>query len=244
MHCDTGGIPVSGSDAGTMPAPIYTPPPPNREDQSVDRTHARFCRRRQGCGYHTEPRPRTHLISRGMTTRQRALTSISTEGFDLHVLRGLYDREARRRTSDESHRIVSVVRFRSCHAVRVLAAPLNAADRGSNRTPALMQGMSVRRLTPTECERLQGFPDGYTLVPLPGQACRRRASLQGPWKLDGRSRHGVDRGADSNDGGDTAATSDNSLSWLASGRWPVGAIITPRHHARSTACHVWGTCSE
>jgi DNA (cytosine-5)-methyltransferase 1 len=25
--------------------------------------------------------------------------------------------------------------------------------------------MSVRRLTPTECERLQGFPDDYTLIP-------------------------------------------------------------------------------
>jgi len=24
--------------------------------------------------------------------------------------------------------------------------------------------MAVRRLTPTECERLQGFPDGYTDV--------------------------------------------------------------------------------
>jgi site-specific DNA-cytosine methylase len=25
-----------------------------------------------------------------------------------------------------------------------------------------MQDMQVRRLTPTECERLQGFPDNYT----------------------------------------------------------------------------------
>jgi len=25
--------------------------------------------------------------------------------------------------------------------------------------------MAVRRLTPTECERLQGFPDGYTMIP-------------------------------------------------------------------------------
>jgi site-specific DNA-cytosine methylase len=25
--------------------------------------------------------------------------------------------------------------------------------------------MQVRRLTPTECERLQGFPDGYTAIP-------------------------------------------------------------------------------
>jgi site-specific DNA-cytosine methylase len=39
---------------------------------------------------------------------------------------------------------------------------LTAADSGSNRTPALMQGMAVRRLLPVECERLQGFPDHYT----------------------------------------------------------------------------------
>jgi DNA (cytosine-5)-methyltransferase 1 len=30
-------------------------------------------------------------------------------------------------------------------------------------------GMQVRRLTPTECERLQGFPDGYTQVPHRGK---------------------------------------------------------------------------
>jgi len=32
-----------------------------------------------------------------------------------------------------------------------------------------MAGMQVRRLTPTECERLQGFPDGYTQVPYRGK---------------------------------------------------------------------------
>jgi DNA (cytosine-5)-methyltransferase 1 len=31
--------------------------------------------------------------------------------------------------------------------------------------PAALIGMSVRRLTPVECERLQGFPDGYTSIP-------------------------------------------------------------------------------
>jgi site-specific DNA-cytosine methylase len=30
--------------------------------------------------------------------------------------------------------------------------------------PAVRQGMAVRRLTPLECERLQGFPDGWTDV--------------------------------------------------------------------------------
>jgi len=42
---------------------------------------------------------------------------------------------------------------------------LSAAESGSNRTPTLLQGWAVRRLTPTECERLQGFPDGYTNIP-------------------------------------------------------------------------------
>jgi site-specific DNA-cytosine methylase len=32
----------------------------------------------------------------------------------------------------------------------------------ANHSHAVAHGMAVRRLTPTECERLQGFPDGWT----------------------------------------------------------------------------------
>jgi DNA (cytosine-5)-methyltransferase 1 len=32
--------------------------------------------------------------------------------------------------------------------------------------PAAVFKSQVRRLTPRECERLQGFPDDYTLLPL------------------------------------------------------------------------------
>ena len=35
--------------------------------------------------------------------------------------------------------------------------------------PSLITAMQVRRLTPTECERLQGFPDNYTAVPHRGK---------------------------------------------------------------------------
>jgi DNA (cytosine-5)-methyltransferase 1 len=35
--------------------------------------------------------------------------------------------------------------------------------------PQTISGMRVRRLTPRECERLQGFPDDYTLVPNRGK---------------------------------------------------------------------------
>lgn len=39
---------------------------------------------------------------------------------------------------------------------------LNAFDTGDTRTVVAVLGPSVRRLTPTECERLQGFPDEWT----------------------------------------------------------------------------------
>jgi DNA (cytosine-5)-methyltransferase 1 len=35
--------------------------------------------------------------------------------------------------------------------------------------PTVMQAMTVRRLTPRECERLQGFPDDWTLIPYRGK---------------------------------------------------------------------------
>ncbi|UXN70921.1 DNA cytosine methyltransferase [Devosia neptuniae] len=43
-------------------------------------------------------------------------------------------------------------------------------DKSKSDGVAMYQGSSaVRRLTPTECERLQGFPDGYTDIPWRGK---------------------------------------------------------------------------
>jgi len=44
-------------------------------------------------------------------------------------------------------------------------APTLPASDGGNRTPTLLQHMAVRRLTPIECEVLQGFPKNYTNIP-------------------------------------------------------------------------------
>lgn len=46
---------------------------------------------------------------------------------------------------------------------------------GGHYQPKLMSGMSVRRLTPRECERLQGFPDDYTAIPGAKDGPRYRA---------------------------------------------------------------------
>ncbi|MBU4683288.1 Dam family site-specific DNA-(adenine-N6)-methyltransferase [Cedecea davisae] len=41
---------------------------------------------------------------------------------------------------------------------------LTSASSGTNLAPAVIQSLAVRRLTPRECERLQGFPDDHTLI--------------------------------------------------------------------------------
>jgi DNA (cytosine-5)-methyltransferase 1 len=52
---------------------------------------------------------------------------------------------------------------------------LNAFDIGDTRATTLILEKIVRRLTPTECERLQGFPDGWT----EGQADSNRYKQMG-----------------------------------------------------------------
>ena len=53
-------------------------------------------------------------------------------------------------------------------------ANLRATSGGSSRS-YIAQPWAVRRLTPRECERLQGFPDDYTLIPY-----RRGMAADGP----------------------------------------------------------------
>jgi DNA (cytosine-5)-methyltransferase 1 len=58
------------------------------------------------------------------------------------------------------------------HDIHVTDAHVSKTIDASGSNPSMHQGgaaivqtMAVRRLTPTECERLQGFPDGYTNIP-------------------------------------------------------------------------------
>jgi hypothetical protein len=44
-----------------------------------------------------------------------------------------------------------------------------ASQPGMKQTSYIRQSHEVRRLTPTECERLQGFPDDHTLIPWRGK---------------------------------------------------------------------------
>lgn len=62
---------------------------------------------------------------------------------------------------------------RSLGASSELSPTLGSAESGTQLAPALLHNMAVRRLTPRECERLQGFPDDWTLIPWRGKAAEQ-----------------------------------------------------------------------
>lgn len=76
--------------------------------------------------------------------------------------------------------------FEECDTARPLTT---SADR-SRAAPLAMQAMAVRRLMPVECERLQGFPDGYTEVATTMVTHRRSCPDSGTKEV---VPHGTDR---------------------------------------------------
>ena len=58
-------------------------------------------------------------------------------------------------------------------------ANLRVDDNGGNNENLVMKKKIVRRLTPIECERLQGFPDGWTNI--------KKSSDSGRYKALGNS---------------------------------------------------------
>ena len=55
------------------------------------------------------------------------------------------------------------------HESGIMSTLPGGTNNNASHYTTTVQAMQVRRLTPTECERLQGFPDGYTLVPHRGK---------------------------------------------------------------------------
>ncbi len=63
----------------------------------------------------------------------------------------------------------------------------SASNYGSRWHNGVMQDMQVRRMTPLECERLQGFPDGHTNVPHRGKPAAdgpRYKALGNSWAIN------------------------------------------------------------
>ena len=68
-------------------------------------------------------------------------------------------------TSDNIARIITPTNRRTEYKTSETCNTLTSHYRGSpdgDGRPGVLEDMKIRRLTPTECERLQGFPDGWT----------------------------------------------------------------------------------
>jgi DNA (cytosine-5)-methyltransferase 1 len=74
-------------------------------------------------------------------------------------------------TSEDRTRAAPIVTFDvrgglAPHGAAYETATVSTLRSSDHKEPQLVRrGTVVRRLTPTECERLQGFPDGYTNIP-------------------------------------------------------------------------------
>lgn len=71
-------------------------------------------------------------------------------------------------TKGHSHAVAQPVGFTRCDhggdAVIDGTPTMRCGSNYSAHLAASIPNMAVRRLTPVECERLQGFPDGYTQI--------------------------------------------------------------------------------
>ena len=99
------------------------------------------------------PEPVTYCIQGGGTTSKSANGSGYKEeqSFTLNVI--------------DVHGVATFVDTYNGTIQNGVSATITADVAGPTHSgPKIMQNMAVRRITPTECERLQGFPDGYTNI--------------------------------------------------------------------------------
>jgi len=106
-------------------------------------------------------------MARCVTTRGGGRQDAETETFIAHSLRASHDASedgSGRGTPLVAAPLVVNARQDPDHAVDV-SMPLDT----DGTSLAVSGPMGVRRLTPRECERLQGFPDDYTAVTYRGK---------------------------------------------------------------------------
>ena len=141
-----------GTGRGT---PIVAFHPTQDPITSIDgSTHALGCGNRQGCA----------TVGVAFRKSKRAQTDTDDETWVddglANTLNGFDTGDAR-----TTHAIAQGVDVYNGVETGQVAATVTSATGGSNTSgPKVSNAMTVRRLTPTECERLQGFPDGWTQI--------------------------------------------------------------------------------
>lgn len=105
-----------------------------------------------------------------------------TRGFDMTPTNELSDTLKTEMNGNSPH--VAFVDVYNLAVDGEVSATLTEACGGTSSSgPKLMQNMAVRRLTPIECERLQGFPDNYTNIKANCSDGSRYKALGNSWAV-------------------------------------------------------------
>lgn len=157
-HKGSGG--PAGNETGLFVAQPFSPHGHYRYEASDQSATLQDRENRQG-GH-------THLVAQAFRKSRRAQTSEDDETWVddglANTLNGFDVGDAR-----TTHAIafkMNGAKARS-DALSEDISPTLGSNGGGNTVPKIAIPMTVRRLTPVECERLQGFPDGWTEIGTP-----------------------------------------------------------------------------
>lgn len=110
--------------------------------------------------------PTMRSLSKGLDGHQSGSAGLAV-AFGGDIARTL---SARYDSSPCADRGMDVVAFDAYNQTAAdITHTLRRASGAGDAIPQTVSGMQVRRLTPRECERLQGFPDDYTAIPWRGK---------------------------------------------------------------------------
>jgi len=118
---------------------------------------------------------RETLAKGGGANPAKILFEYSGSDGDSAPLTGAADtKRIRRRAEETNSKPVIVYDARHREGAReyrnIVPTLIAAMGTGGNNVPVLVdENGEIRKLTPTECERLQGFPDDYTKIPYNGK---------------------------------------------------------------------------
>ena len=93
---------------------------------------------------------------------QRHSTNTLTARYEKAQATGSYIVESKLNAQKENQPVVIALRNLNRNGRLQHSDGYSAAVQTSGNEEGIREGSSIRRLTPTECERLQGFPDGWT----------------------------------------------------------------------------------
>jgi DNA (cytosine-5)-methyltransferase 1 len=151
-------------------------PPPSRKAGESFTHDVAPCVDASGCVFARtgDNRGQDPVISHAVTCHYVKGGDPTTDNYVAHALRGEGFDASEDGTGRGTPHVIAFTKNQEGDLLTgdVTAAMGTNANATGRNTPKVQTGMAVRRLTGEECEALQGFPRGYTLVPYRGKpAC-------------------------------------------------------------------------